>query len=266
MTYWTSLLFFLGFTAACSASDFQPFAGPQPVVVMLQENPWASVMGAETPRIAIYENGTVIYTRSAKQETYFTAEMNFNALSDVMDHVKPVVDLKGLKPTYSLPDGSNQGATLFYLRVDNKVVVTSVYGLHPEDDRDGFRVRTLGKLPDELRELYHYLLTVEFTESRPWHSVYEEAMIWPFDGTPDKVLTWPKPWPGLDSDRTIKRKNGGFSIFLDGSQRDELKTFLSGEKEKDAVEISGREWTAASRSVFPSEPVWRKAFSSIEDN
>jgi hypothetical protein len=268
MTYWTWLPVFLGLTVVCSAKEIEPFAGPKPIAVLLQESPWATVMGAETPRLVVYENGDVIYSRQGpgpKEETYFYAELGFPALSDVISHLKPVVDLKTLKPMYSLPDDTNQGATLFYLFVDNKETVTSVYGLNPSDDREGFRVRTVGKIPDELRELYHYLLTVDFTESRPWRPGFVEAMLWPFEGAPDKVVPWPKSWPDLSSDRAIKRKNG-FSIFLDGSMRDDLKQFLSFENEKDAVEINGKDWSVASRPAFPSEPVWRKAFSKIDEN
>jgi len=266
MTYWTWLPVFLGLTAIGSAKPIEPFAGPQPIAVMLQENPSAPVVGAETPRIAIYENGDVIYSRGGpgpKQDTYFYAELSFPALADVIGHLKPVTDLKKLKSTYSLSGGG--GATLFYLRVDNKTVVTSVHGLRPQDDRVDFQGRGIDKIPVELRQLYHYLLTVDFNPTRPWHPIYVEAMIWPFEGDPDKLLRWPKDWPDLDSDRAIKRKSG-YSIFLDGSKRDDLKQFLAGEKEKDAVLIDGRKWTASSRSVFPSEPVWRKAFSNVEDN
>jgi hypothetical protein len=223
-------------------------------------------MGAETPRIAIYENGDVIYSRgtaATKNETYFYAELSFPAMAAIIDHLKTVTDLKKLKPMYSLPDGSNQGAVLFYLRVDHKEVVTSVYGLGPKDDLEGFRVRTIGRIPDPLRELYHYLLTVDFTESRPWRPAYVEAMIWPFDNANDGLLRWPKDWPDLNSDRAIKRQNG-YSIFLDGSRRDALAEFLAKEKSKGAVEIDGRKWTADSRPVFPSEPIWRKAFARIE--
>ncbi len=268
MTYWTWLPIFLILTAFCSAKDIEPFAGPKPIAVMLQENPLATVMGAETPRIAIYENGDVIYSRDGtpqKTGTYFYAELGVPALSAVIDQVKPVVDLKELKPMYNLSDDTNQGAVLFYLRVDNREVVTSVYGLHPQDDRDSFRVRTISKLPDQLRQLYHYLLTVDFTETRLWKPTYVEAMLFPFDDASDGLIQWPKAWPDLKSDRAVQRKSG-YSIFLDGSMRDELKDFLAGEKEKGAVEIDGKKWTVASRPVFPSEPIWRKAFSKIEDN
>jgi hypothetical protein len=48
--------------------------------------------------------------------------------------------------------------------------------------------------------------------------------------------------------------------------RDDLKQFLAAAKAKTAVEIDDRKWSVASRPVFPSEPVWRKAFSGLEDN
>jgi len=266
MTYWTSLLALISFTTVCSAKDFEPFEGFKPVAVLVQEYTGAAVMGAETPRVAIYENGGVIYFRgdsAHNQGAYFYAELGFPALSTVISQLKTVTDLKGLKSSYSVTNGTDQGRALFYLRADNAEVVTSVYGLRPQDKDT--KELPAGRIPNELRQLYHYLVTADFTESRPWRPAYVEAMIWPLDDAFDGLIHWPKTWPDLNSDRAIKRKNG-FSIFLDGSMRDDLKNFLAGEKEKGAVEIDGRKWTVASRPVFPSEPVWRKAFSRIESN
>ena len=266
MSFRAFLLAFICLNAVCSAKDFEPFAGPQPVAVLLQEKPWAAIMGAETPRMVIYDNGDVIYSRgSGDEQTYFFAEMSFPALASVTNHLAPVATLANLKPRYRVTGATDQGAALFYLHVNGKEVVTSVYGLRPEDDSGGPKARDLSKTPVELRQLYHYLLTVDFSESRPWHSTYAEAMIFPTDDVSGGLLHWPKSWPDLKSDRVIKRKEG-YSIFLDGSMRDELKTFLAGEKKDGAVEIDGRNWSVASRSVFPSEPVWRRAFSTLEGN
>jgi hypothetical protein len=83
-------------------------------------------------------------------------------------------------------------------------------------------------------------------------------MIWPFDHAKEVSIIWPKDWPGLDSARAIKRRDS-YSIFLDGSMRAELQKLLSQRKETGAVEIGGKKWAVEFRSVFPSEPVWRKA-------
>jgi hypothetical protein len=264
MLYRTFLLALFGFAAISSAQAIEPFAGPQPIAVLLQENPSAAVMGAETPRIAIYQNGDVIYSRGyGDDQTYLYAEMSFTALAAVTDHLMPVANLDKLKSQYSVTNAAGQGAALFYLHVNGKDVVTSVYGLRPEDDNGGSKARSLDKIPVELRQLYHYLLTVDFSETRPWSSIYVEAMIFPVDDASGGLLHWPKDWPDLKSDRAIKRKDG-YSIFLNDSMRGDLKEFLAGEKKDGVVEIDGAKWNVESRPVFPSEPVWRKAFSTFE--
>ncbi len=63
-----------------------------------------------------------------------------------------------------------------------------------------------------------------------------------------------------NSDRTVKRREGSYSIFLDAALESELVNFLSKRKKKGAIEIGGKKWAASVRPVFPSEPVWRKAF------
>jgi hypothetical protein len=263
MLYRTFLLAFISLGFISSAKALEPFAGPQPIAVLLQENPSAAVMGAETPRIAIYENGDVIYSRGhGENQIYFYAEIGFAAVRSVIDHLTPVTDLK-LKSRYSVTNAPGQGAALFYLHANGKTVVTSVYGLRPEDDEGGSKARALDRVPVQLRELYHYLLTVDFTETRPWTSVYVEAMVFPVGDVSGKVLHWPKDWPDLKSDRVINRKDG-FSIFLNGSERDELRNFVAQENKDGAVIINGSKWTVESRPVFPSEPIWRKAFSDLE--
>jgi hypothetical protein len=261
---WLPVLF-LGLTLACSARDFEPFAGPQPIAVLLLETPSAPIMGAETPRIAIYENGEVIFYHQGsnpQKDPYFYAEMSFPAMSEVLRQLKTVTNLPGLKSSYNASNSPELGAALFYLRAGGKTVVTSVYGLRPENMGTNAGELPAGRVPEALRNLYRYLLTVQFIPGRLWRPAYEEAMIWPYEDNADGLIHWPKDWPDLKSGQTIKR-DSGYSIFLDASLRDDLKHFLSGKKDNHAVEIDGQKWTVASRPVFPSEPIWRKAFSNI---
>ncbi len=241
------------------AGKVEPFAGPRPMAVLVQENPWASVVGAETPRIVVYENGDVIYTRDMpeeKKEFHFLARLDMNAMSAVKDHLRTVTNLSNLQRTYQLSESTGLGSSLFYLNVDNREVVVSVYGLHPGGDAT--YVQT-GRIPDPLRQLYNYLWTLQFAEARPWHSSYIETMIWPNDTSTEPAIVWPKDWPGLASDRALPRGDG-YSIFLDGNRLGALKKFLATQKSKSAVEIDGRKWSLTWTPVFPSEPVWRKAF------
>lgn len=44
-------------TSVCTAAEFDPFEGPKPLAIFIQSDPWAMVIGSDTPRVAIYENG-----------------------------------------------------------------------------------------------------------------------------------------------------------------------------------------------------------------
>jgi len=116
-------------------------------------------------------------------------------------------------------------------------------------------------LPDELIELHKFLCTMDYSDSQKWTPRYLEVMIWPYEYAPEASIVWPKDWPGLDSKRSFKRGDS-YSIFFDGSVLPELQKFLRTRKEKGAVEIGGKKWAVSIRSVFPNEPVLRKALEA----
>ncbi len=47
----------------CAAAHFDPFQGPKPLAIFIQSDPWAMVIGSDTPRVAIYENGETIFAK-----------------------------------------------------------------------------------------------------------------------------------------------------------------------------------------------------------
>ena len=86
-----------------------------------------------------------------------------------------------------------------------------------------------------------------------------EVMIWPYENAPDASSVWPKEWPGINSQRSMKRGDS-YSIFLDGALLPKLRKFLETGKARGAVEIGGKKWDVSYRFAFPSEPVWRNEF------
>jgi fatty acid desaturase len=42
------------------AAGFNAFEGPKPVLVILVSDPWIWVMGSDTPKLVIYQDGQVI--------------------------------------------------------------------------------------------------------------------------------------------------------------------------------------------------------------
>jgi len=229
------------------------------------------VMGADTPRVAVYEDGTVIFLKkSVKSPSYHQKDLSATELSELKKWLTPTVDLKDLKHFYSLmPHVTDQPEALFYIRDGERELTTRVYGLKAA----GTKLPAYTALPDkrkpdavpeQLIGLHKFLCAVDYPDSKEWTPRYVEVMIWPYEYAPDASITWPKDWPGLDSKRSFKRGDS-YSIFLDGGILPELQKFLRTRKEKGSVEIGGKKWAASFRPVFPSEPVWRKALNSSQE-
>lgn len=254
-------------TLSLLAAEFDPFDGPQPIAVLIQTDPWAMVIGADTPRVAVYEDGMVIFLRkSGKSANFHRKDLSASELSDFKKRLTPTLDLKDLNRSYSLSDATDQPQALFYIRDAKRELTTSVYGLQavstkPSTDTVLPSVRKPGAVPNELRELHKFLCTIEYSDSKEWTPRYLEVMVWPYEYAPDASITWPKDWPDLDSKRSFKRR-GSYSIFLDGSALPELQKFLQTRKAKGAVKIGNKKWAVSFRYVIPSEPVWRRAFES----
>lgn len=253
------------------AAEFHPFAGSKPIAVLIQTNPWAMLMGADLPRVAVYEDRTVIFLReSMDQERYYCRKLSDAEFVAFKKRLKPVMDLKKCKHFYSLcPDITDQPDTKFYLKDGEHELATRIYGLKVSGtELPGYTVLPSGhnpdRVPDELLELHKYLTSIDYPGSKAWTPRYVEVVIWPYEYAPEPSIVWPKAWPSLDSGRSIRHADQS-SIFLDGSVLPALEAFLQTRKEKGAVEIGGKKWTAYPREVFPSEPIWRKAFRQAEE-
>src|SRR5206468_11770666 len=80
------------------SAEFDPFAGTKPIAVLIQSDPWAMVMGADTPRVAVYEDGTVIFVKkSRKSASYHQKDLSATELSDFKKRLTPTADLKDLR-------------------------------------------------------------------------------------------------------------------------------------------------------------------------
>jgi len=270
MKHFITLLLSLASLSLFSA-EFDPFAGPKPAAVLIQSDPWAMVMGADTPRVAAYEDGTVIFLKkSGNSASYHQKDLSATELSDLKKRLTPTVDLKDLKHFYSLqPHVTDQPEALFYIRDGERELTTRVYGLKAASTKlPAYTVlsekRKPDTVPEQLIELHKFLCAIDYPDSKEWTPRYLEVMIWPYDDAPEASITWPEDWPGLDSKRSLKRGDS-YSIFLDGGLLPELQKFMRTRKEKGAVEIGGKEWAVSFRAVFPGEPIWRKAFESSRE-
>ena len=254
-------------TPLCGAAEFNPFEGPKPVAVFIQSDPWLMMIGSDTPRMAIYDDGQVIFAKKVGDRlVYHHATVNKETLATLRERLKPVLALKGLKPWYNIrPNVTDQPEAMFYLCDGDRQITSRVYGLTIE----GMKSPPSTAYPDapepdvppiELSKLHKWLSGLDFRQSKEWTPKYVEVMLWDFSYAPDPSIKWPKQWPSLDSDRTLKRGNDQYSVFLDGAMLPKLREFLATRKEKGAVELAGKKFAVSYRRTFPGEPIWMAAF------
>jgi hypothetical protein len=244
------------------AAEFHPFDGPIPVAILIETNPWAMVIGADTPRVAVYDDGEVIFAKQQNQRMqYYQLTLDATSFKTMRAQVSALLSMTDLKHSYELVRVTDQPEAKFYLSDKKRELVTSVYGL----SSTGNSVSVSGDakkagVPRELLDFYQWLLGLDSSQRKVWTPKYVEVMLWDYSYAPQPSIKWPRDWPSLDSDRTVKRGEA-YSIFLDGRLQPQLAAFLATRSEKGAVEVSGKKMAADYRYTFPGEPTWRKAFS-----
>ena len=83
-------------------------------------------------------------------------------------------------------------------------------------------------------------------------------MLWQSRGPAEQAVPWPQEWPGLNSDRAIRRHDNQASIYLDiALEREVIKLGDSLKTRRSGVLLDGKVWAFSVRPVFPGEPIWR---------
>jgi hypothetical protein len=249
------------FAVSAMAADFEPHKGPAPVLVLITNDPWAMVIGADTPRLAAYEDGTVLFVREQNNVSgIWVAHLPAARLSRLLDSARPLLKLSGLKRHYDLAPGvTDQPTTTLYIADKGITKVVGVYGLTSRgrsfrESREGEELP-----PQEFMKVHKELCDFAVSDATPWVPPYVEVMLWGYDYAPEASIIWPTKWPKLDSPRTRKRGDS-YSVYLDGTELSSLKDFVATRREKGAVEVEGKKFAIAYRFTYPSEPVWMNAF------
>lgn len=247
-------------TATSALAAFDPFAGPKPVAIFIEQNPWLMVIGSDTPRVAIYENGDVVFVKQdGKSFTYRTTRLSPAQMQEWQARWLPVV-AAGLKHNYELSGATDQPSAMIYVREGDRTAATYAYGLscrgRPPAPIDA---KPEDRPPLALFELHKALCAFDAADSKAWVSRYIEVMLWDFSHSTQPATKWPSVWPSLKSERTIKRGDS-YSIFLDSKDLPKLDAFIDSSK-GGPIELDGRKWSVAYRFTFPNEPMWRNALS-----
>jgi hypothetical protein len=202
------------------------------------------VVGSDTPAFALYSDGTVLFRRKDDYGMVKLSQTEVNALREAFSNP----EFAALSVHYQATDWTDQPNNHLLL-YDRKVpLYLTVYGsMNDAQVRD--------KLPDTVLEAFDRLRNFSAPSARPWLPEIVEVMIWPYEYAPDPSIIWPKRWPALTSPTTRKRGDS-YSIFVPSSELPALRSFLAARREKGAVEIGGKKWSASIRLPFPHEELW----------
>jgi len=247
-----------------ATTEFRPYEGPKPLVVWVQTNPWLWVIGSDTPRVVLYEDGELVLGKPVDHAfVYRHRRLQAAELAAFKERLRPVAAAAEIHPRYDLTGGmTDQPAALLYVRSREREIATAIEGLGARDSAPGKREpsdRADAGLT-ALLDLHNFLATLDEAGSVEWRPRYVEVMLWPFRAPGASAIRWPSDWPSLTSDRARKRHEDQYSIYLDGAMEPKVASFAATRSKAGGVEVGGRIWAISLRPVFPSEPIWRQAF------
>lgn len=217
-----------------------PAADAKPVIVYIETDPWAMVIGSDSPRFVLYDDGTVIYRTDA----------GFRAVT-LPEHARAAlaakVDLTGIAEYTDYAEGvtDQPESIIIDLRSERAVVAYGATSRH----------RQRGEAGDKLLGMITLLREYQSPEAQAWEPDAIEVMIWPYEYAPDASIDWPKEWPGLDHPQTVQRGDS-YSIFIPIGQKEALLGFLETRKPRGAVKIGGGKWAVSLRAPLPGEAFW----------
>lgn len=218
---------------------------PAPIVVLLERDPWAMVVGSDSPKFALYEDGMIIQRTDTG---YSKARLTEAELTQFLEQLE-LDAIHRFYGRYVTSDWTDQPEQALLVYRGEKPTFVSVYGSLNEPE-----VRA--KVPREIVTAYDRLSAFSHSRSEAWFPEYVEVMIWPYEYAPGPSIHWPEGWPGLSDPKTERRGEDSFSIFIPSAQLAELRSFLKRRSDKGAIEIDGRKWAASTRFPFPHESLW----------
>ena len=234
-----------------------------PVFALIEYNPWAMVMGSDSPSFVLYEDGTVVFLRKDSDKSYSYYTCNISSNKALLAKFTPQTR-HDLKDEYELSDWTDQTTTVFFW-LGRKI---SVYGdiLNPpekfgsDDDNDIYErnLKLWKTCPQELRTMLKETRSFDNPQAKKWMPEKVEVMFWPYEYAPEESIIWPKKWPDLEDEDTRQRGKDSYSVYIPSDQYDEIIKFLKTRKDKGAVLINGKKMAASIRFPFPQEKQWMK--------
>lgn len=218
----------------------------RPVLVFLESDPRLMVIGSDSPRFALYDDGLLIFRAGPG---YKQTRLSASQAETIRDSAR-IGALACHIGFYDATDFNDQPTQNIFVGRGGGLSRISVYG---SLKAEGVRKKT----PSLVVDAYDRLSAYSDPNAEDWLPTNIEVMIWPYEYAPEQSIVWPRQWPDLQSPGTVARDDS-YSLFVPSADYDELVAFLKTRSAKGAVEIGGRKWAVSLRFPFPHESSWMR--------
>ena len=219
----------------------------QPIVVLIETDPWLMVIGSDVPTFALYENGQIIYKKVVdKKWKYFEVLNDRETTQKIIKSFGITDSLMKQQDFIEASSWTDQPTNIMLLNFDT-VRQISVYGRIRETKNEARE-----KVPKDYLTVFDNIIKFESDKAKEWLPDTFEVMATKYNYSPEKPLKWNKDWNDIKSSSTVKRSDDLFSIYLDKKYFDDFIKLLKSMKEKQAVEINGEKYSLTYRLPFPN--------------
>lgn len=235
-----------------------------PLVVWMEDDPWHTVYGFDSPAFAVYDSGLVIFRediiRLEEGRPYYSFGwflLDEDTLNDFREAL-PVDDFWKLRDEYIMGLITNQPDNSLFVWQGDQLKEVKIYGNMRQPDKYE-TVDDMPPLPVPALEIIHMLLALDTSQAEPWEPAQVEALLWSASG-PEHFplpLNWPDDWPDLSDPAAVERERG-YTIPLDRSAFDYLNERLP--DTGNCVEIDAQRWAVWFRFPFPEEDLWMSVY------
>ena len=219
----------------------------EPIVVLIETDPWLMVMGSDVPTFALYENGQIIYRKVVdKRYKYFEVQNDKEKTQQIIKSLGITDNLIKESNYIEASTSTDQPSNILLLNFDSLKEI-NVYGsLRNENGK------ARQKTPQDFLTVYDNIIKFEDKNATDWLPDTIEVMATKYSYSPEKPLQWNKEWGDINSPKTVKRSEDLYSIYLDKKYFPDLLSLLKMLKEKQAVEINGEKYSLTYRLPFPN--------------
>lgn len=219
----------------------------QPIIVLIESNPWLMVIGSDVPTFALYENGQIIYRKVVDNRyKYFEVKNDKEKTQAIIKSFGITGSLMVQADYVEASSWTDQPKNIMLLDFDTFRQIV-VYG-----NLQNIENEARSKTPQDFLTVYDNIRNFEDQSAMEWFPDTIEVMATRYSHSPDIPLQWNSSWSDISSSSTVQRNEDLYSIYLNKKYFNDFLKLLDSVKEKQAVEINGKKYSLTYRLPFPN--------------